>query len=299
MLLLSAACVVLLRAEDSPEPTSEETLLLEFVNRFRADPPADAQRMADYIKEHDSWLKENVDLDMFVKELKAAKPLAPLVFNLELINAARGHCRYMIQNELTHEQKQDKDGFTGKNFVERCKAAKYAGFARAENVFRDALGVWDGHLGFVVDHGDGPGGMQKDRGHRKILLMWDLKEIGIGIVTHGEKKFSITQVFGERQKVARRAGGVVYIDANSNGFYDIGEGVGGVKISASTGGGTETWASGAYAFGLENDRAVRLTAEFDGKTFSRDEKPGRANIKFDWALPADAAPKPKERSDKE
>jgi len=277
-----------LYAEDSDGPTPEETLLLEFTNRFRVDPPADAQRIVDYIKASDKWLLENVDLEMFLKEMKDAKPVPPLVFNRELIDAARGHCRYMIQNELTHGQDDKKPGFTGKNFAERCKAAKYAGFPRAENVYRDALGAWDGHVGFIIDHGEGPGGMQKDRGHRKILLMWDLKEVGVGVVAHRENKASITQVFGERQQVARRAGGVVYVDLNGNGFYDIGEGVGGVKISASTGDSTLTWPSGAYALDLKSDQAVALSAEFGGKVFSRDEKSGRGNSKFDWPLPAES-----------
>jgi len=226
---------------------------------------------------------------MFLAELKDAKAVPPLVFNRELIAAARGHCQYMIENELTHEQDDKKPGFTGKNFSKRCKAANYAGFARAENVYRDALGAWDGHVGFIVDHGDGPGGMQKDRGHRKILLMWDLKEIGVGVIGHSESKASITQVFGERQNVQRRAGGVVYVDQNGNGFYDIGEGVGGVKITASTGGSTLTWPSGAYTLDLKNDQSVSLKAEFGGKTFSRDEKSGRGNIKFDWVMPSESA----------
>lgn len=271
----------------SPEPTPEETLSLEYTNRFRADPPADAERIITD-KKKDEFNFVGVDWEMFRREIAPLKPVQPLVFGLELIAAARLHSQYMFLNGIAHDEDANSPGFTGLSFVERCQRVRYPGFPNAENLYRDAPGAWGGHIGFIVDYGDGPGGMQKGRSHRVILAMWDLKEVGIGVVKHGEGSLSVTQNFGERRNVPRMAGGVVYIDRNDNKFYDVGEGVGGVKVSASDGSSTVTWSSGAYTLDLRTPDAVTLTADFGGKTATQKEKAARANIKFDWIMPKEA-----------
>jgi hypothetical protein len=83
----------------------------------------------------------------------------------------------------------------------------------------------------------------------------------------------------------RMAGGVVYIDANANNFYDLGEGVGQVTISSSDGAAVTTWKSGAYELDLKGQKDVTLTAYLGGEKFSKAFPGGKDNVKFDWAVP--------------
>jgi hypothetical protein len=78
---------------------------------------------------------------------------------------------------------------------------------------------------------------------------------------------------------------VVYIDANGNNFYDIGEGVGQVTISSSDGGSITTWKSGGYTLDLKGQRDVVLTAYMGGEKHTKTFPAGKDNVKFDWIVP--------------
>lgn len=260
------------------EPTAEETLILELINRFRSDPSAEADRLAPPRR-----AAGGVDWDMFRREMKALKPVPPLAFNLELLDAARKHSWYMIRNTLTHIEEPSKPGFTGAGPGDRMKAAGYRGFGAAENAYRDAPGPVGSHAGFVVDAGAGPGGMQPGRGHRRNMI-GPYREVGPGAVPH-QGRLSVTHNFGNRD--ARLAGGVVYLDLNGNNFYDLGEGIGGVTIAASDGSFTTTWKAGAYVLELKGYGAVTLSASLDGERFTRTFPAGKDNVKFDWLVPAE------------
>ncbi len=86
-------------------PTAEETLFLEMVNRFRANPFKVAKRMKPP-------RFGKVDMEMFVSECKALKPSPPLVFALELQESARNHSHYMNLNGQTHYEDSTKRGYT-------------------------------------------------------------------------------------------------------------------------------------------------------------------------------------------
>src|SRR6185436_3640692 len=90
-----------------PEPTVDETLILELMNRFRADPVGEVERL---LKPGESNPWRGVDWAMFTKEMKALQPAAPLVFNLKLLDAARKHSHYMVLNGLTHIEEPNKAG---------------------------------------------------------------------------------------------------------------------------------------------------------------------------------------------
>ncbi len=260
------------------EPTPEETLILEYMNRFRANPSAEADLMAP----PDKKLDGGVDWKMFRDEMKQLKPMPPLAFSLELLDAARKHSVYMIHNGLGHLEEAGKEGFTGASPGDRVRAAGYKGGGGAENAFRDSGGPWSSHIGYVVDNGEGPGGMQPERGHRRNMIGAH-REAGPGGVPHGEGRLSVTHNFGSRD--VRMAGGVVFIDLDGNKFYDIGEGLGGVTISSSDGASTVTWRSGAFALELKGMTAVTLTASIDGEKVTKAFSAGRDNVKFDFIVP--------------
>lgn len=258
------------------EPTPEETQILEYMNRFRADPSAEADVIAPASKTGGS-----VDWKIFREEMKALKAMPPLVFNLDLLDAARKHSYYMVHNGLTHDEAPGKLGFYGASPGDRIKLSGFKGAGWAENAFAGSSGPWDSHSGFLVDAGDGPGGMQSARGHRKNMI-GAYREVGPGGVPNG-RGLSVTHDFGSRD--LRMAGGVVYIDANGNNFYDIGEGVGQVTITCSDGGVASTWKSGAYELDLKGQKEVVLTATLGGERFSKSFPAGKDNIKFDWVVP--------------
>lgn len=259
------------------EPTPEETLIVEYLNRFRADPVAEMEIIAPPNKSGGG-----VDWKMFRDEMKQLKPMPPMVFNLDLLDAARKHSYYMVHNGLGHDETPGKTGFYGAGPADRIKLSGFKGGGWAENAFAGSRGAWDSHEGFIVDAGPGgPGGMQPGRGHRKNMMA-AYREIGPGGVPN-DRGLSVTHDFGSRD--VRMAGGVVYIDANGNNFYDVGEGVGQVTISSSDGGAITTWKSGAYTLDLKGQKDVVLTAYLGGEKFTKAFPAGKDNVKFDWIVP--------------
>jgi uncharacterized protein YkwD len=263
----------------SREPTAEETAILELMNRFRANPKAEGDLIAPPGRND-----LGVDWKMFHDEVNALKPMPPLVFNLDLLDAARKHSYYMIRNELGHVETPGRPGFYGAQPGDRITASGYKGGAGwGENAYRDSSGPWGSHSGFIIDNGPGgPGGMQPGRGHRKNMI-GNFKEVGPGAVPHGKDRLSVTHDFAGRD--ARFAGGVVYIDLNGNEFYDVGEGLGGVSISGSDGTSVLTWKAGSYVIMLKGQGAVTLSAAIDGEKHTKAFPAGGDNVEFDWAVP--------------
>ena len=105
-----------------------------------------------------------------------------------------------------------------------------------ENVYAYADSVFYGHAGFAVDWG-GPasaGGMQDPPGHRNN--MWNRISERWAWVSWTESMVPSVRSSLPRISPLNRATslitGVVYYDFNSNGFYDLGEGIGGVTVSS-------------------------------------------------------------------
>ncbi len=255
----------------SPEPTPAETQMLEFINRCRADPAADAQRCITL-----KGIPKAVNLAMFVQEMGQQKAAQPLVFDLRMLKAARWHSHYQILNEQVHDESPDAKGFTARRPGERLKLVGYSG-ASGENIFRSGSDPWESHCAFVIDWGAGPGHMQPERGHRRNILNPKWRWAGIAAVPHTSDKIAVTHEFGTCKE--RWLGGVVLDDRNKNRTYDIGEGVGGVSITV----GEETrtsWASGAYALPISTEAAKLVTA-LAGKKYATYLPAGEANVKFD------------------
>jgi uncharacterized protein YkwD len=261
----------------SREPSAEETAILELMNRFRANPKAEGDLIAPPGRND-----LGVDWKMFHDEVNALKPMPPLVFNLDLLDAARKHSYYMILNELGHVQTPGRPGFYGAQPGDRIALSGYKGTGFGENAYKDSQGPWSSHSGFIIDNGAGPGGMQPGRGHRRNMI-GNFKEVGPGAVPHGKGRLSVTHDFSSRD--GRFAGGVVYIDLNANEFYDVGEGLGGVSISGSDGTSTLTWKAGSYVIPLKGQSPVTLTATIDGEKQTKAFPAGGDNVKFDWAVP--------------
>jgi hypothetical protein len=97
-----------------------------------------------------------------------------------------------------------------------------------------------------------------DLGHRRHLLALDAlfqnqNQVGIGIVQDGSGAYRNYYTIDTAASNDPRPilTGVVYNDANHNGRYDVGEGVGGVTVSVFGVGAVTTWDSGGYSFPLD------------------------------------------------
>ena len=213
-------------------PTDEEQLYLEYINRSRANPAAEALRLRDttdpdVLNQYSAW---SVDLALMVSQFNAITSAPPLSFNSNMIAAARGHSSWMyLTDTQSHYEGTNDPG-------NRLTAAGYNWSSWGENVYAYAKSVWFGYAGLNVDWGPGTGGMQTPPGHRDNIHEPLFREIGIGVFDGSNTNVGpqlVTQDFGDHFGSTPLITGVVYYDLNGNGFYDAGEGIGGVTVNVS------------------------------------------------------------------
>lgn len=78
--------------------------------------------------------------------------------------------------------------------------------------------------------------MQSGRGHRVSIHKASFREIGIGVVNGSDVNVGpqlVTQDFGTPRGDPSFGTGVAFYDLNSNDFYDVGEGISGLKVVIS------------------------------------------------------------------
>jgi uncharacterized protein YkwD len=214
-------------------PTDEEQLYLELINRSRANPAAEGERFRtlndpDVRRDLEDF---KVDLDKLVADFNAINPAPPLSLNANLSAAARLHSLDMLTNQF-----QGHAGRNGSTTGDRITAQGYPWNAYGENVFSNARSVSHGHAAFDIDWGVGEtsvGGVQNPPGHRNTIHDPVYREIGIGAIVASNGKVGpqlITQDFASRRNLTPLVTGVAYYDLNQNNFYDLGEGIEGATI---------------------------------------------------------------------
>lgn len=261
------------------QPTDEEQLYLEYINRSRANPPVEGARLAattdaDVLAAYAAW---NVNLTLMQSEFNTNPAVPPLAMNAQLLAAARWHSGDMFTNQYQGHY-QTNNGIVTAPW-DRMATNGYPWWTAGENVFASAKSVFYGHAGFNVDWGSGPGGMQDPPGHRQNIQSASYREVGVGVTdgTNGSVGPQlVTQDFARTSAGTPFLCGVVYYDVNGNGFYDIGEGIGGVTvntpgstyyaITADSGGYTlPVTTNGTYtisfsAAGLSTQKVVTVTS---------------------------------------
>lgn len=263
------------------EPTAYEQLLLELINRARADPAAEAARFG-------IGLNEGLSRGGI-----SAAAKQPLAFNQYLIAAARGHSQWMLNvDQFSHV------GVNGSDAGDRMTAAGYplsGDWAWGENIaWRGTTGVPDVVAYIRTMH---EGLFKSTTGHRQNLLNDRFTEVGIATVegryfTNGSNYNAVMVT----QKLADSGGtagplltGVVFRDANRNGLYDVGEGVGGVSVRIAGGAyHTATSVSGGYAVPYLLGGELRVTFESSefGGSVTRTVGATGSNLKLDLLAPA-------------
>ena len=222
------------------DPTNDEQYYLELINRARATPPAEGVRLATTTDQSvlSAYASFGVNLVLMQAQFTAILPAPPLSMNATLLAAARAHSQNMLQNNY--------QGHTGPDGSLTTRLQSYTsganGWAIGENVYAYSRSVFYGHAGFEVDWGGtaATGGMQSPPGHRQNIHSTQFREVGIGNVlgsnggSGGVGPQLVTQDFGSVGGLLPFVTGVVYRDLNGNGFYDPGEGVGGVTVNVSS-----------------------------------------------------------------
>jgi len=265
-------------------PTDEEQLYLEYINRARSNPPHEGWILATTTDPNvlSAYAYFGVDTNQMQTQFNAIASTPPVAMNAQLLAAARGHSGWMFTNQC--QSHTETNGLIILNFWDRIKAQGYNYSACGENIFASAEYVFYGHAAFEVDWGPGTYGMQTPPGHRLNIHDGDFREVGIGVVDGVNGSVGpqlVTQDFATSRSATPLISGVVYYDLNGNGFYDVGEGIGGVtvqvpgstyfSVTANSGGyAVPVTANGTYtitfsASGLTNQTTVTVTNLFNVK----------------------------------
>jgi Cysteine-rich secretory protein family len=267
-------------------PSDLEQQYLEYINRARLAPSAEAVRLSSTTNPNllALYAQFGINIPALVTQLNTIAPAAPLSFNSKLIAAARAHSLEMATRRI-----QTHTGTNGSSPTTRISAQGYAWSAVGENVQGYAGSVLTGHASLEVDFGISPTGMQTPPGHRNNIH-GNFREIGIGVAETSTAGFGpqvVTQDFATSTLSPQLPfiTGVAYYDFNGNGFYDPQEGLAGAKVSV---GGAKYYAitsdSGGYSIPVPSNGNYPVT-------FSASNLPSQQstltvsslkNVKLDW-----------------
>ena len=293
-------------------PTNEEQYMLELINRARANANAEAARLG---------LSGPQEGPPTINGQVWTIPISvqPLSWNPLLQNAAQGQAKILNDGDQFFSGQSPHTYPNGMSSPQaRIAAAGYAAapyngptnngaFPGPEDIY-EAEGqgsgpftganlvsaVLQGHNDLYTDQ-TVPG-----RGHRSTTTLAFFREIGIGIsagTDNGQNatwdSLYIVQDFGTQTNSAPFITGVVYQDTNGNGFYDPGEGIGGIRVDV-TGNGffAVTSASGGYSVPVAGNGSYTVT--FSGGSFPVTQRNATVanslNAKLDFVAPVVTAP---------
>jgi hypothetical protein len=281
------------------DPTNEEQYYLELINRARANPTAEGLRLATTTDSSvlSAYSAFGVNLVLMQAQFVLIPPAPPLSMNATLTTAARAHSQNMLQNNY--------QGHSGPDGSLTTRLAGYTaganGWSIGENVYAYSKSVWYGHAGFEVDWGGSvaTGGMQSPPGHRQNIHSANFREVGVGVVlgsnggSGGVGPQLVTQDFGTVGGLLPFVTGVVYRDLNNNGFYDPGEGLGGVTVTiANVNSYAVTASSGGYSVPVPGSGNYNVT--FSGGSAPPTQKNvsvlNGQNAKADYIVTGSAPP---------
>jgi hypothetical protein len=209
------------------EPTAQEVLMMELINRARLDPAGEAARYGIDLNE---GLAQGT-INTISKQ--------PLAWSDALFTSADQHSQAMISsNYFAHN-----DPNTGSTPQSRANAAGYSGSVGENIAWRGSTGPIDATSMIFAEHQDlfvdnGVAG----RGHRLNILDPQYQQVGVGQVigpfnSNGTTYNSsmVTEDFGVPSVTGQYLTGVAYHDTDANAFYSVGEGRAGISIAISGG----------------------------------------------------------------
>jgi uncharacterized protein YkwD len=257
-------------------PTDQEQYMLQLVNEARTNPAAAAAQItsaSNLTPDVQATLNYyNVNLQQVEKTIATATPQAPLAWNQSLANAAQGQSQYEAGAQV-----QSHTGSDGSTTQQRIEAAGYTNSTSSgENTYAYASSVMESMQAFLMDWGVPSDGHRINIQQPGVSAQNAYTSVGIGLVQTPASNPSfgpmvITQDFGSQANMQAQVVGVAYNDNASTGFYQPGEGQGGVQIDAvnlQTGAvsSTQTWDSGGYELALAPGQ-YRIIASLNGTVF--------------------------------
>jgi len=256
-----------------PEPTAIDQYTMELVNRARMNPQAEADRFLD------GDLNEGLAPGTIT-----STPKQPLAWNLNLQKAALDHGRWLLHNnrEISH---RGEDGSSIFDRIERGGYEWRGSIKYGENISEDYTDRTPDygsmakliHWMFFVDK------PVPSRGHRRDMMRPNFREVGIanptGPRTHARsgRTFKHGMITVEDFAVTSMADetfltGVAYTDGiDDDDFYTIGEGLGGIIVTAvdvadsANTFSTTTMQAGGYMLRVKADSTYTVTFSGDLK----------------------------------
>ena len=200
----------------SVDLTAPEQLMLEMINRARANPTAEAALYSIGLN------------DGLAAGTLSSSPEAPLAPNPDLQTVALQHSSDMIANNYFSHT-----ALNGSTPQSRIAAAGYSANATGENI------------AYIYGPNNTPaeaapqleGNLFQSAEHRENILSPNYNEVGVGLANEvlgpqDDQQVDVTEDFGGRPSVTYLTG-VVYNDTDHNNFYSLGEGLSGVTVTAT------------------------------------------------------------------
>lgn len=246
-------------------PTNEQQYMLELINRARANGGAEAARLQGWQSDPSNpvfsgGLQEGPP-SINGQSFTIANSAQPLSWNSFLLNCAQARAQFLNDNDQFFTG-TNPHTFGGTDPEQRINAAGYPMNLGAEyNGPTTPGGFFPGPENVAENESIGSGPFTgarlittilqqhndlftdttvPGRGHRMSMMLTYWREIGIGISAGTDNNQSQTwdslytvQNFGKVANSTPFITGVVYRDTNGNGFYDPGEGIGGVRVDVA------------------------------------------------------------------
>ena len=250
------------------EPTADEQYAIQLINRARANPAAEGDRLVALAHSDPTIAASTAgwDLNGFLQQIRSSPASPPLAVDPRLVEAARAEDAAML---AANDQRHSPAGFlTNPAIATATDGRAYfdvsqASWSTGENIFAFASNVPNPttksivdyyHAGLLIDWGN------PDYGHLKNLLAPGPGEavgashlpysvVGVGLLAGSpslapsfapanpaNRGLNVGPVL-ETQEFGWRTGnayltGAIYRDADNNHFYTPGEGLGGIVVTA-------------------------------------------------------------------
>ena len=277
-------------------PTVAEQYALQILNRARANPTAEVARLGPGA----GWegapdLNEGLPAGTISPDAKQ-----PLAWNPFLGDAARKHSQWMLDNQIFAHN----SGTAAMPIYAATRVAaagggdigvvQGVGENLARTITRDTAVTQDFlHQLLFVDQGIA------SRGHRGSLLNGGWNEVGLGVASgrfQNSDFTMLTENFGNAGKGSFLTG-VAIKDLNNNQFYDPGEGLGGVTITATRSDNqvftATTWDAGGYSLKLDPGTYVVTASGGDiGTPAPQNVTIGTQNVAVDFLMASAALAPP-------
>ena len=211
----------------------------------------------------------------------------PLAFDGDLNEAAELHSQWMINTDTFSHT-----GSGGSNFTTRMKNAGYqltGAWSAGENIAWASL---RGAPGYQDEMQLLHTGLMNSPSHKANILNVNFKEVGLGVEVGQYKTYQaafITEDFA-KSGTATFLTGVAFDDMDGDKFYDPGEGLAGLSVTATSSSGAKFVATTEAAGGYDMTLAPgTYTVSFSGSGIATTTKQvtiGSLNVKLDLVDPA-------------